>query len=76
MSIRRFVSDNAKRFVVGSRVYSKRCGYIGGFTGEVIALRGGGFQVRSDADGQVYQRDRWDLMALPQSMQGAKQTAS
>lgn len=76
MSIRRSISDDAKRFVIGQRVYSKRCGRIGGFTGEVIALRGGGFQVRSDADGEVYQRDRWDLMALPQSMQGATNTAS
>ena len=51
-------------FTPGNPVYSKRCGSVGGFDGIVVEPRGNGYQVFDPKTGNVYQRDRYDLLPL------------
>jgi hypothetical protein len=58
------LSRRDHEFKSGDKVYSKRCGMVAGFDGVVVAPRGGGFQVRDEKTGNVFQRDRCDLIPV------------
>lgn len=56
------MSDATRTLKAGWRVYSKRCGMVGGFDGIVVERRGSGFQVLDPKSGKTYQRDHYDLI--------------
>lgn len=57
------MSNATRTLKAGWRVYSKRCGNVGGFDGIVVEPRGSGFQVLDPKTGKTYQRDHYDLIA-------------
>jgi hypothetical protein len=57
------MSNATQILKAGWRVYSKRCGMVGGFDGIVVDRRGSGYQVLDPKSGKTYQRDHYDLIA-------------
>jgi len=69
------MSNATRTLKAGWRVYSKRCGKVGGFDGVVVEPRAGGFQVLDPKTGKTYQRDHYDLIVQP-SQESEHQSSS
>jgi len=68
------MSNATRTLKAGWRVYSKRCGKVGGFDGLIVERRGSGFQVLDPKTGKTYQRDHYDLIV--QQAQESEQSSS